>query len=260
MKVFVIILISMFVIPAVEVYANQQDMNLAAEALTVTIERHMQYRVFTDRHGLGKKVQSTIILVPVNEEVLEAAVAYRTAIENLSPSVSTQMLEQSKKYFFQSDLFAMVLLIHNGGAFCNDDLSVFVDFSNNMILHSEVKSYNLSKYTRTFSQPLAPGWNRGFLYFKDFRPDGSISYSVQFPEYVLNAAPERQYQHTGARYSWVFTFEASDLQLLASIQAGTPISTIRESYGISTFSGIGLSMEDIFGILGFFAQIVAVIK
>jgi hypothetical protein len=224
--------------------AASQEIEL--EALQLAIEQNGEHRHFVRKCFLDW-IRTDVFLVPIDEVILEAAVAYKAAISGMSSDDAADLREANLDRYLQGDDATFALLVRNSKGrrrFDPYDHVQFEDFANDVVLRAGNRRWRLRDYTRIFDAPLSPGWNRGYLYFENFRLTGSYDYSVHFSRFDVTASTRHCPKPTN---EWAMSFDESDLGILALLQKGMSSREIRRNHGISGFQTAGLSGSDMMG-------------
>ena len=246
------------------VWAQQPQVDNHLKAFRLAIEQNMQVRIFNNSCEYRKtwrssdSVKSIVILIPLNKEVIDAAIEYKTQTEKLSNEESENLRVSNYSAYINGDLCAFTLLIKNNDNLDDDDEIYFKQIMENFYLHDEFSKYSLIRYTHVFDEKLSPGWNKGYLYFQNFRQKNSYSYSVHIGGYIVNSCPENNDHKAGKK--WAFSFDESDLNFFALLEKGISEDVIRSRYGITANTSANLSGIDFFNIIGTILNIVSLIK
>ena len=172
-------LILVFVLAPLLSFA-QEDKHL--RSFEQAIRNNMEFRnALHERDFFTRKVRRSvnIYVLPLNGEMIDATLDYRQSTGDLKRSEKKKLLKQSHQKYLKGEFSAFVLLIHKYAASGRDfDLS-FSDFGDMTRLSDESSDYPVTRYTKIFDEPLDLGWNKGYLYFPNFREgQHHDSYSV----------------------------------------------------------------------------------
>lgn len=229
-----------------------QDESTELEALSLAIEENMGIESFRkDCRGFGGYT-TTVMVIPINEEIVNATVAYKAKTEQLSSRKEAKLQRQVTKEFVHGDHATFVLITLNETK-DQDEIVQFANFKENVDLYTETKKFSLEKYTRNFDAPLSEGWNKGYLYFKNFRPSGSNSYSVHLKGLTLQC-PSDQATHQVA-----FEFDRSEIEFLSLLQKGVSESEIRNRYSIGASASSDLSRSDVLNIVSILVSVASML-
>jgi hypothetical protein len=240
------------------VASSLKAQEMEKEALSLAIEQNMEVREFTDfcikqTPGLfstGRdEVKTSMILIPINKEIVDAALDYKFVIEKLTEKEINQLQQKTYQTYLTGSYSVFVLFVKNSETLDNDDEVYFNDFKTNVYLHDEQNKFSLKKYTRIFDAKLSPGWNKGYLYFQNFRSDSNFSYSIHFSGLVINACQDRR-DHKPKSQTWAMSFDESDMRFFSMLQQGLSKDQIRKQYGITSYTTAGLTGLDILNIIG----------
>jgi len=232
--------------------AGDAELSMRRTALRLAVEENMQVQKCLHTCK-GKKsfltkidlsASSVVVLVPLNKEILDAAVDYRAALDGIPATEIEQLRQRQYTSYLQGDTCTFVLMIKNDASHPEKCSFKFTEFEANTVLHDEQHSYNLMAYTRLFDSPLSLGWNNGYLYFPNFRECGSKSCSVHFTGYrVLAGANCDEEQITDQE--WAFGYDESEIKFLSLLSSNISEDHIRAEYISPQHPSLDLDMDDI---------------
>jgi hypothetical protein len=237
------------------------------KALSLAVEQNLEIRRFHDecmKDGTSifprkDAVTASVILVPINKEVLDASIAYKAKLDGLSGSATKALEVQCYATYLNGPNAAFVLFVKTNDDLDQDDDVHFVNFGESVFLHDETRKYILEKYTRVFDEKLSPGWNRGYLYFQNFRKSKDYSYSVHFSGFVVNACASVGV-HSARPESWAMSFDEAYMKFFSLLQEGLSENSIRQKYGITSYTTAGFSGKDILDIINTVVGILSLLK
>lgn len=231
------------------------DGNQRLAALTIALEANLEYREFKNSCGLlSSSLVSKIILIPLKKEVITATIEYKAHLENLSSKKKVAMMHRNYQEYLKSGQSVFVLSVINNEKLHLDAKIYFKNLKNNVRLLSEDrKQYRVTKFTQNFAEPLNPGWNRGYLYFDNFRLNKKVErYSVHFDEFYVNCDEDAEKVSR-----WAFSFDESEVNYLALLQAGLSAEEVRQKYVFTPHKSVGLDKEDVLGIIKLILRVLA---
>lgn len=186
MRIHALVLFLFLAFPLVT--AAQEDTDTEAyEAFSMAVHRHMESDHFEQSCTWGN-IESTFILIPLNRDIVKTAVAYKAEADGLSNAERRRLNRQAIDEHVDGSLTTFLFLVHT--RYGDDDQYVEIGEPPNTVkMFSETREYSLQKFTRIFGSRLPEGKNDGYLYFNNFRPSSSNSYSVHFEEIKLKCGP-----------------------------------------------------------------------
>lgn len=231
---------------------NKQQKENRINSLTVTLEDNLKYRPFEVSCNLIHSLNSVIILIPLNKQVIDATIAYKIAIESISVDMENKLYEENYTKYLNSEISGFILLIINENKIKNDERIYFSNLTKNILVKTEEnRIFPLVKFTQNFTEPLNPGWNIGYLFFKNFRKVGLDSYSIHFDGFNIECS------QTKTRLpAWAWSFDESKIGFLSLFEEGLNVEQVRERYTISSYEKIGLEYEDVFNIIKLLLRLV----
>lgn len=245
---------------------NIRAQELEQKALSLAIERNVSVRNFQHQSCsfFGyHMLKSSVILIPINKEILDAAIAYKAKSEKMSEQDAEKLRTQNYETYITGNTAAFVLFVvvsvDAGAVDDRYDEVYFNGFSNNVNLQDESQKYQLEKYTRVFDAPLSPGWNKGYLYFQNFRKEQNFSYSLHFSNFIVNACKGNG-SSTPLSGSWAMSFDESQIGFLSLLQKGLDENSIRKQYGITSYSTAQLNGSDILNLISTVVGLLTFIK
>ncbi|MBS0000934.1 MAG: hypothetical protein KFF73_18265 [Cyclobacteriaceae bacterium] len=201
---------------------GQDDKHL--NALELSIQKNLQSRnLLLDREFFTNKVRRNvdIFILPLNKEIIDAAVDYKHSIDGMNRSGKKKLLRKNYDKYLEGDMSAFVLLVEKFSASGNDfDLS-FSEFQANTRLSDESQHYAMLRHTQVFDQPLNLGWNKGYLYFPNFRNN------PYHDSYTISLAPLNSDTFT-------FTFDDTGIDFLRLLEDGVAANQVRNRYYLGT--------------------------
>lgn len=247
------------------------------QSLALAIEKNMQVRRYIDTYGNRyRAIEATVVIVPLNRDVIAAAVDYKRVSERLTASQAGDLLERNVSRFLEGNTATFAIMVDvkptqpstlnydpsrsSSRLMDSDDYVRFIDFEANTTLREENgTNHSLIGYTRLFDEVLSPGWNNGYLHFRNFRDSSPTSYSLHFRSLVVDTMYSNL-DHPSVRGSWAFAFDETEVQYLALLKKGVASETIRQNYGINEAAKTDISILDVLNafsailtIVGFFA-------
>ncbi|MFK8186704.1 MAG: hypothetical protein AB8B99_25290 [Phormidesmis sp.] len=216
------------------------------EALTLSLEENLAYRELNVSCGplSHKKLVSKVMLIPVNKEVVDAAVSHKAVAERFSESKKQELLEKKRRELLKSDKTTFIMVVVNNPKLeYGKDAIYFENISKNLTLTLNGKPYKLTNFTNNLAASLNPGWDSGYIHFDNFRQDysgGIDAYAVNFGNFKMVCNGE-----ITASQPWALTFDDTDLNFLALIQEGFTSSEIKEKYVVNTFETIQITQKDV---------------
>ena len=175
------------------------------ELLSLAIEKNIQSASFKKDCGLlSKDATIKTFLIPINKEIIDAAIALKCKNENLPFAKKMAITAGSYKSFLGTGKSTFVLAIIN-----NSDQTVrFEDVKSGVKLKFENGAEFLcDEFTPSLAENLIPGYNSGYVYFKTIIPDSLNSYSVHFDKLMLFCDPK-----SSSPCSWAFTYNNSKIE------------------------------------------------
>jgi hypothetical protein len=224
------------------------------KALSLSIESNLQYReVSVSCDWFGGKIVSKIVMVPLNKQIIDAAIDYNLSRRKLSDSEVNSLRQRSYKEFLESKKSAFVLVVVNNEKLEAGKNAVGFDkFLQNVRLYGKSgKPYKMVDYSRNLGGRLNPGWNEGYVYFENFREktdDLIKDYTVRIDNYYV-ACDQASYKTEQLS----FRFDESDINFLAEIQSGLDESKLREIYVTNKYEAVGLKPNDVLNLVRFVA-------
>jgi hypothetical protein len=227
------------------------------KALALSIEANLQFReVSTQCDWFGGKLVSKIVMVPLNKQIIDAAIDYNVSRKELSEAEITSLRERSYEEFLKANKSTFVLVIVNNEKLETGKHAIgFAELAQNIKLHGRRgKTYKLVDYSRNLGMRLNPGWNEGYVYFENFRGqtnDLIKDYSVGIDNYYVSCN-QKQYQ----KETWAFKFDESQINFLAEIKDGLSEGQLREKYVTNRYEAVGLKPDDVLNLVRFVAVVI----
>ncbi len=262
------ILLSAIWIASIAVLGYPDNNSSELKAFRLSIESNFEFIKFDNKfpvwvfgvHLTDDAIRSLVMLVPLNREIINAAVSYKAFIDKLSQRDAMAVLSKAQDEFLDGGESVFVIFVINDDHLDKDATIYFKDFKKNTFLMDEYgRKYYLKRYTRIFDGKLSPGWNKGYLYFGNFRDSRSNSYSVHFNELILDARVSVQ-EHASTRASWAFSFDESEVGFLALLRKGIDEEVLRKNYGIETYKSTGLELATFMDVVGFILTVVSLVR
>jgi hypothetical protein len=243
---------------------------LEKKALSLAIEQNLEIKHFRDNLKIldpiiiflehtTDKIDVYVILIPINKEIIDAAIAYKSKVERLTSQKIEELRKRNYDTYITGQIAAFTLIVYIPHDLDFEDEIVFENFANNVFLFDESKKYPLKKYTRVFDETLNSGWTKGFLYFQNFRQSSNFSYSVHFNGLKVNTSKDDN-SHIPRSESWAMSYDESYMQFLSMLQNGINENIIRQNYGISAYTTAGFSSSDILNIINTVLTIISIVK
>lgn len=187
----------------------------AYEAFSMAVNQHAATHRFKQGCGWGL-LRSTIVLVPLNRDVVKTAVAYKAEKQGLSASEQERLRRQAIREHVDGEWATFVLIVRNDYSSRKESVEL-INPKRHTKLFTETREYALEKYTRLFGTRLPNGETKGYLYFENFRPSSSNSYSLHFNAIQLECGGDLD----GSVRQTTFAFDHSEVGFLAMMDEGT---------------------------------------
>ena len=222
--------------------------------LEIALESNINYREINAPCGffgiLGQDLTAKVLLIPLKEEVVKSLVAYKAALDGLESNEEKQLLRRTQNEFLSKQGTFIVAIINNSTLKAGKNQIYFKDVINNIFLTNESgEKYEVAKHTHNLEKKLNPGFNLGYIHFKNFRQehDGfTDTYTVEFNNFNLVC------ENGDVRTTeWSFLFDDSEVPFLALIEEGWTNQDIRDKYIPETYAAIGLETKDILNLIKF---------
>ncbi|MDQ1350890.1 MAG: hypothetical protein QG657_1192 [Acidobacteriota bacterium] len=232
----------------------------ALNGLTVALEKNMQFREFKNNcvklssFQYRGSMKTSVVLIPLKKEVIEAALNYRAVLDNLPTHETARLKEKNYKEFLHGNKAAFIIIVLNNEKFDNDESVFFSYIRENIYLKTDngVTS-KLREYTPGFDVGLNPGWNSGYLFFDNFREYQNFkSYSVHFNNLHIKCGSKEQVEP-----DWAFSYDDSYENFFALFKDGIDIDEVRKDRVQTTYEKMGFGSDDILNIIKFILKICA---
>lgn len=193
-----------------------QDNSKEYVALRLAIEKNMcssSYKVsgYKAEYKGEDFLTANVYIIPLNIEVIKSVIEYKAKLESLSDIQRELLITRNRKIFIDGGEAVFALLVKCNDHFDYDDLARYIDFEKKTFIKDEYnQTFYLTRFTRIFQYNLSPDWNKGFLYFKNFRDNNLNSYSLHLAPLELTSVPNTS---TGIFYD-NFSFEDNEVGFL----------------------------------------------
>lgn len=239
---------------------NQKDKTTQAEkinktkkALSLALEANLKYQEFKISCGYwSNQLTSKFVIIPLKKDVIQAAIAYKAAIDNLTDNQAASIEQEHLSTLLNSGKTTFIfIVINNKQLKYGEEILVFDSIkATTKLVGKNNKSYGLIDFSSNFSTPLSAGWNEGYLEFENFRKDYSglvNTYSVQFTGYNMKCGDP----NTARIQQFSFAFDESQINYLALIEQGLSENDIKERYVSTTYETVGISEQDVLSLVKF---------
>ncbi len=217
------------------------------KAVMLTIENSMAVANFN--FSVDKKeISSTGILLPINQQIVETVVDYRSLLWGLTDDEKSLMRDSLINKYINGKYSVFALFFINE---IEEPITNIINFNDslhsNILLEDEFRSYKLIGYNKTFNADFMNGITSGYLIFENFRKNKPLSYSVKISN--LNLTFNKDHSPTVIPFSWSASFDNSELEILSLVKKGLSEKEIRKDLGINTLSKFDISKSDMLNIL-----------
>lgn len=242
-----------------EFYENQDNnakIQKNRDALEVALEANLKYREVNVSCGwFNSDLTAKVIMIPLNKEVIRATVAYKSAIEKLTPDQESQLLERSYKHFINAESATFIMMVINNQKLEYGKNTIYFDnFRENVVLISETQgTYKLRNYDTNLSTSLSPGLNMGYVSFNNLRgtQDGfTDTYTIHFKNFKFTCSNQERYEQP-----WALLFDESEVNFVDLIAKGTSKQEIRNQFVAEPYESVGLKAQDVTNLLVFVIKI-----
>ncbi|MDJ0842664.1 hypothetical protein [Crocosphaera sp.] len=226
------------------------------DALEVALEANLKYREVNVACGWWHSdLTSKVIMIPLNKDVIDATVAYKAVLENLTQEQINQLLQKSYQHFLKGTTSTFVMMIINNDKLeFGKNIIYFSNFRENVFLLSESqKPHKLRNYDTNLSTSLNPGLNMGYVSFENFRgtQDGfTDTYTVHFKSFNLTCSNEQRYEQRLA-----INFDESEVGFVDLIAKVMTKRDIRNKWVAEPYKNVGLKAHDVANLLVFMMKI-----
>jgi hypothetical protein len=230
----------------------------AALALQLALENNVQASTYADRcNAFGAEQRTLIGVVPINRQVLTAAVAYRAELHALDAAATQDLLDRSTARYLHGDEAVFLLFVVNPNPM--DPEALVLLSADDIRLQDEYRRrYEPLRSTPVFdgNRPLGPGTTHGYLYYPNFRPAGGASYAVQFDSGYVRLCPNGE-----DRYVYMaLGFDESELDFFDLFRRGIDPEALRRDYRIPTYGEAGLTSPDFLDLLSLVINLIGLIR
>lgn len=239
---------------------KQRKINEGKQALSLALEANLNYKEFKISCGYwsGSELNSKLIIIPLKKDVIQAALHYKAALEDLSQIQTNDMIKKNLNDLLNSDRATFILIVINNDKLKYGEEIISFDSinTNTQLIGKNNKYYKFVDFSPVFSAPLAPGRNHGYLQFENFRKDYSgiiNNYSIQFNRYTMRCSDPK----TARSQQVAFSFDESQVDYLALIERGLSTDEIKNRYVSTTFESLNITEEDIINLVKFTIKLLA---
>lgn len=206
----------------------------AGQALQLAIDQNLQMKGVSAHCGFFNTEDSTVAVLPINDEVLMAAAAYRTETLKLNQGESSALIQRARARYLQGDEAVFIVVVANPNPM-QPDAQVFLPLDE-LVLKDEYRSYKLLRSTPIFGtdSTLGPGPNYGYLYFPNFRSSKSASYVLDIQDFYANLCAPGAYRKPKI-VTFEFSFDDSELNFFDLLRRGVSQDALRTQYSIPTY-------------------------
>lgn len=153
--------------------------SIAEDALALTVEKNLKTNVFNTSGVFGiSSEKSRIFVLPINQDVIDAAVSHKQNKEGLSESQKVLYGQNSYNKFINSDTTTFLIWMRNKNLNSDERVTLNPIFEHVFLFVEENSYLPLVDCSPNLKLPLNSGWNNGFLYFKGRIPKRMNSYSI----------------------------------------------------------------------------------
>jgi hypothetical protein len=217
-------------------------------ALTLALENNIKFRGFSKKwcgKTLTSSVQSNLFMLPLNKEIIDAALDFKCAEEHLNNNVKEELRNKSYNLFINSGETVFILIIINNNLNLDESIQIPSIKSNITLKTENGHEFKVCDFTPSLGVNLNPGWNAGYVYFKGNIPSSVQSYSIHFKQLSLTCGEKSD------NYSWAFAFDQTDMKFLSLLQGGMRADDIRKKFLISSYKDSGISRTVLENIISF---------
>lgn len=245
---------------SVDEIKKEENVKKMRDALEVALEANLKYREANAKCGfINGDLTSKIIMIPLNKDVIDATVAYKAALENLTDSEKNDLLQKSYQHFLQTKSATFVMMVINNERLEHGkNLIYFNNIKEDVVLLSESQRvHKLNNYDTNLSTFLSPGLNMGYVSFDNFRDkqdgfkDGfTDTYTIRLDRLILTCSDQQKYYQTIA-----LRFDESEVGFVDLIAQGMSKNNIRDKWVAEPYKDVGLKAHDVANLLVFVAKI-----
>ena len=198
-----------------------------------------------------KSVASTLILVPINKDIVNSAVKHKVKRDGLTTSEADSLQMRSERELLTGPHAIFLLFVISDGLI-DTPMSIVLPKLNQYakVKLEDNREFSLEKYTRIFDSELTQNLSTGYLYFENFRASQGNSYSMHFKlvvkdcEYDWSEGVLTDFWHDPS-----FSFDTSELNIVEQVQNKIPEREIRARHNIYLSKHPGVHRRDILRLL-----------
>jgi len=235
--------------------SNANDGSVELTALKLSIENVMKVKDF----GVGTSddfVKVKFVVIPITKQLIDVTVRYHAKLNKMDAGVVDSFIEKANKKYIDGTFssFAIFIIRTTGGSGGRAYFSSKLDES--VVLDDDFKNYNITGYTKNLNIPFNVGVNSAYIHFDNFRKENPYSYSLTFSNFAIGVYPYiSDYLHT---YQWSFSFDNTELGMLALLKNGLTEEQVRENYGVYSYSRFSMSESDFLTILNTIVTLIGI--
>lgn len=253
----IVILLLLFSFVSFTYCVDIKTKTAAEESLILSIEHNMQMRVLEDscEDYYDNVIESVFIIIPLNEDIINNSIELYAERNRLDMVEKNKLINNTYQKYLNGDESRFLIYIYNkvkNNRTYNINTQTNIYFKNlpeSIYMKSENGvNYPLKSYTSNIDGLLNPGWNKGYLTFKNIRKEKTDSYSIHFKDFFINANITNE-KHKARSWSWALSFDNSKIGFMDMIKRGIKIDELRNQYTNYSFNKANLSWPDIISIV-----------
>jgi hypothetical protein len=171
-----------------EKVATENAIKAAREKLvqsyfTLAVEKNIEFdNIPVHSCSYPSTIKTNVFAIPVNRELIDAAIELKCTQENLSESTKDSLRSRNYTNFLRSNRVAFVLIVVNNKLNSGETVRFDNFRENTKLLLDNDSALTLSNLTPSLEMTLKPGFNSGYIYFSGVVPSVVITKKVNLFE------------------------------------------------------------------------------